>query len=369
MTQLRDARTRRGWTQSELIGQLRAAARATGRMLPADETLRSMISRWEAGQHKPGALYRHLFDAVYEVGETTGQPRTTALRSHQFIPAWLGATAARDVVGAGRMTRDVHHWTVPHRCQMPLPTSASACTCDLYVWQHGVAIFHVVDERSFPSLAALALWRDQTYDERLSWATSQLQPMAPDARAAYVLSLYWLTASAWSGHDYETAMRIMCMPRVLLSRDDANGGSDGFKHAQARLAEDALLAARWDHPGVRSFGVAGTSSGYASWSGVVYHAQSTSRALSEDELVAYELVLQSAWAYCAHLNDEIEQGRDPFVPDDWGWRYLRGVRCRLANARPQESGQHRSMREAILETSGVMGHLDQAIETLREGAR
>ncbi len=83
--------------------------------------------------------------------------------------------------------------------------------------------------------------------------------------------------------------------------------------------------------------------------------------------MAYELALQSVWAYCAHLNDEIEQGHDPSAPEDWGWRYLRGARCRLANPRPQESGQHRSMREAILETSGLAGQLDHAIETMREG--
>jgi hypothetical protein len=115
--------------------------------------------------------------------------------------------------------------------------------------------------------------------------------------------------------------------------------------------------------------VSGTSSGYASWSGVVYHAHALSRALAEDELVAYELALQSVWTYCAYLNDEIEQGRDPSAPEDWGWRYLRGARCRLAYPRPQESGQHRSMREAILETSGLTPQLGQAIDTLREGTR
>ncbi len=367
MSTLRDARRRRGWSQSQLIAHLRAAARATGRELPADETLRSMLSRWEAGQHQPGALYRHLFDVVYELGETTGKLRSTELRSHQFIPAWVGAASVRDVVAAYRMTPDARVWSAPQRSQVSPPSSE--CTCQLYVWPHGVAIFHVIDERSFPSLAALALWREQTYAQRLSWATSQLQPIAPDARAAYVLSLYWVTAPAWSGQDYETAMRLMCMPRVLLSHHHDGDDRDGSKRAEARLAEDALLAARWDHAGIRSFGVAGTSSGYASWSGVVYHAQSASRALGEDELVAYELALQSIWAYCAHLNDQIERGRDLSAPEDWGWRYLRGKRCLLANPRPQESGQHRSMREAILGTSGLTGPLDQAIETLREGDR
>jgi hypothetical protein len=119
-------------------------------------------------------------------------------------------------------------------------------------------IFHVVDERSFSSLAALPLWREQTYAERLSWATSQLQPVAPGAQAGYVLSLYWLTASGWSGHDYDTAMRIMCMPRVLLSRREDDGSRQRLERAEARLTEDALLATRWDHPGIRSFGVAGT---------------------------------------------------------------------------------------------------------------
>ncbi|MDX6707150.1 MAG: hypothetical protein QOI48_2996 [Solirubrobacteraceae bacterium] len=325
-----------------------------------------------SGHHEPGALYRHLFEAVYEAGETTAVPKAATVRSHQFIPAWLSAATAQDVAIAHGMT-ETEHWTQPHRCQAPPPTPES--TCDLYVWPHGVAIFHVVDERSFSSLTTLALWRQAAYDQRLTWATTQLQPVAPGACAAYILSLYWLTASAWSGHDHETAMRILCMPPILLARGDDDDGHpnhdrhpDPFKHARARLVEDALLSARWDHPGIRSFGVAGTSCGYASWTGVLYHAQAPSRALGEDELIEYELALQSAWAYCAHLNDQVEQGRDPSVPPEWSWRYLRALRCRLANPRPQESAQHRSMREVILQTSDLIGHLDQAIEALREAA-
>lgn len=298
MTALREARTRRGWSQSQLIAHSRSAARTAGRELPADETLRSMISRWEKGQHQPGALYRHLFDAVYEAGETTGRSTSSELRSHQFIAAWVGAAMARDVATAHGMTPDDRAWTHPWHGVVAAPSSE--CTCELYVWPHGVVIFHVVDECSFSSLAALALWREQTYAQRLSWATSRLQQVVAGARAAYV---------------------------------------------------------------------SGTSSGYASWSGVVYHAQAPSRALAEEELVAYELALQSVWAYCAHLGDEIERGHDPSAPEDWGWRYLRGARCRLAYPRPQESGQHRSMREAILETSGLARQLDQAIDTLRAGVQ
>jgi hypothetical protein len=362
VTDLRLARTRRGWSQSELITHLRAAARLSGRELPADETLRSMISRWEAGQHKPSPFYRQLFDAVYQAGETTGGSDELALRSHQFIPVWVSPAASDQLVAAHEMARESDDWTLPHCAEAAAPTGASCC--HLYVWKHGIAILHVVDELVMPSLAALALWRQETYLERLSWAEQHLRPHAPVARAAYVLSLYWLHSSSRSGHEHETAMRLLCMPRVLLERELRDG--DSLSHARARLAEDALLAARWDHPDIRSFGVVGTSWGYASWSGVVYHASAAPRALSEDELVAYELAVQSTWAYCAHLNGEVEEGRDPVVPDEWGWRYLRAMHCRVANPRPQETGQHRSMREAVLETSGLAGHLDQAMQALRD---
>ena len=56
---------------------------------------------------------------------------------------------------------------------------------------------------------------------------------------------------------------------------------------------------------------------------------------------------------------EVELGADPDVPREFGWRFLRGVRSRLVNERPQETSQHRAMREAIIDTSGLRRHLDQ----------
>jgi hypothetical protein len=114
------------------------------------------------------------------------------------------------------------------------------------------------------------------------------------------------------------------------------------------------------------FGVRGISIGYASWSGVVYYPIAEQRCLTEGELVAAELATQALWTYCAYINGEVEHGRDPAVPAGYGWRFLRATRSRLVNPRPQETGQHRSMRAAILETSGITNHLSQAIETLRE---
>jgi hypothetical protein len=161
----------------------------------------------------------------------------------------------------------------------------------------------------------------------------------------------------------DTALRLLCMPRSLIERDD---DSRVPSLAHATLVEQALLREGFDHPGIVDFGIKGISMGYASWSGVVYNPTAPDRALREDEMVRCELAVQAVWSYCNHLRMEVETGRDPDVPDAFGWRFLRGLRSRLTTERPQETSQHRSMRDAIVETSGLSRHLIQATETLRE---
>jgi hypothetical protein len=98
----------------------------------------------------------------------------------------------------------------------------------------------------------------------------------------------------------------------------------------------------------------------------VYHPNAPDRALREDELVTCELSFQAAWAYCDHLRQQVEKGHDPVVPAEFGWRFLRGVRSRLTTERAQETSQHRSMRDAVVQTSGLDRHLTQALEILRD---
>jgi hypothetical protein len=93
---------------------------------------------------------------------------------------------------------------------------------------------------------------------------------------------------------------------------------------------------------------------------------SASRCLAEHELVACELSVQAAWAYTDYVRQVVEAGEDPDVPPQDGWRYLRGLRSRLTTERPHETSQHRAMREAIVNTSGLLRRLDQAIDTLRD---
>jgi transcriptional regulator with XRE-family HTH domain len=57
---IRRARMRRQWSQTRLTHQMRLVARARGLVIPEDESLKPMLSRWERGHKRPGELYRRL---------------------------------------------------------------------------------------------------------------------------------------------------------------------------------------------------------------------------------------------------------------------------------------------------------------------
>jgi hypothetical protein len=305
------------------------------------------VERWETSTSvvPPG-------DVLIAVSAMTpAASHRLGVRSHKFIAAWAGESSA------GQETHD-------HQAR---PVEHLQGDCTLHLWPHGVAILHLVEELDLPNLAQLAVWRYRSYEQNLDWATSYLRNhVAADAAATYILSMYWIHQPTWAGNLLDTAVRIACAPRVLVDRDKA-GSEESL--ATAEQAERELLAQGFEHHEMRSFRLPGVSIGYASWSGVAYHPLDPSRCLAEDELVTYELQMQSIWAYCDHINSAVEQGRDPVVRDGYGWRYLRAARSRLTHPRPQETGQHRSMREAVLETSGLAGHLQQAIEVLREAGK
>jgi hypothetical protein len=317
------------------------------------------VRAWETNGVPPG----NVLMAATAISPATSD--RMGVRSHKFIAAFVGVEAAASLGGlptaepAGPIER------MPCRA---LSLDHPDGKCRLYIWPFGAVVIHLVEELDMPDIATLAVWRYRSYEDNLVWATEQLRELTSgvDVTASYVLSLYWLHTGIWAGPVLDTALRIICAPRVLVDRDMADIEAC---EETARQAERTLLAEGFEHAEMRPFGVKGVSAGYASWSGVVYHPCDPARALGEDELVSCELATQALWAYCEYINERIEAGEEPAVDRKHGWRFLRGARSRLSNPRPQETGQHRSMRDAIVETSGLLGHLEQAIDVLREQER
>nr|WP_245240616.1 hypothetical protein [Streptomyces spiramenti] len=110
------------------------------------------------------------------------------------------------------------------------------------------------------------------------------------------------------------------------------------------------------------------STAYTGWSGVAYASHSSERSLTTDELVAFELTVQALWCFTRHIQQMVEDGQDPSMPERYGWRFLRAATSRLTTARAQETAQHVLMREAIMRTSGLAERLRTAQEALRESA-
>ena len=66
-SELRDARLRRGWSQTRVIVELQAAAVRRGTELPETSVLKTQISRWENGHRVPDEFYRRLLQDAFDL--------------------------------------------------------------------------------------------------------------------------------------------------------------------------------------------------------------------------------------------------------------------------------------------------------------
>jgi hypothetical protein len=282
--------------------------------------------------------------------------------SHKFVPVYIGKTV-NSIAGE---PCSYGPGGLEHRATAAGHPDALE-ESRLYLYACGVAVFHLVQRRRVQSLGDLAAWRYRTYTSDLVWADGRIRDLLPaENRAelptpAYVLSAYLLEESPWQGADLESALQLLTTPSVLVDRHRPE--------APARLGDDverSLLANGFDHSDVVDFGSRAIALGFAGWSGVAYHPLAPERALPMSAIVALELDVQTLWALSTYVLDEVEAGRDPVMPKEYGWRFLRGASSRLTAARAQETAQHQVMREAVLTTSQLPDRLGSAQDALRE---
>ncbi|GGU99362.1 helix-turn-helix domain-containing protein [Kitasatospora aureofaciens] len=284
--------------------------------------------------------------------------------SHKFIPAYVGSRL-----------RPVFEKALPHpegpggleQRVLPLehPAGGSATA---HLLACGVAVVHLAEELTLESITELALWRYRTYPTDRAWVGAGLnalleaavpgQPKIEDPQ--YVLSVYELREQSWPSSALPTALHLLTTPSVLVNRQNPEAVEPIGPHVETEKFTTA-----WTHPDVVAFH-GGSSPGLAGWSGVTYHPQPDERALTVREIVALEVDVQGLWALSSQVLDSIEDGEDPVMPEEYGWRYLRGAYSRLRASRPAETAQHRAMREAVLSTSDLPDRLRDAQEALRD---
>lgn len=348
------ARSATGMTAAEFAQAL--STLLSGRTIEA-----AHVAAWETRTPPPG-------DVLVAAGALAPGARThLGVRSHKFIAAHIGHEAAQRLAAAPGM-QSVTGYLGKTACAVS-PIAGVGERCTLTVWPWGTVIIHLLEDVDAADVTTLALWRYRSYPQNLAWAGEYLSGLVGEPiTASYILSLYWVYATPWMGATLDTGLRLVCSPRVLVDHHTAADDPAAVQVSGERI-EAELLAAGYAPPEMRAFGALGVSSAWASWSGVVYHPLDAARALPEADLVGFEIGLQAVWAYTAHIAEQVENDVDPQVCPRYGYGFLRAVRSLLLSPRPQETGQHQQLREALVSTSGLAGQLNLAMDALREAGR
>lgn len=367
-------------SHEKLAYLLRERARESHISIGTLDSVTRHIKRIESGHvRNPSGSYRNLLCAVLHKTEADlfgelyldGQYREDRhtpgwrnennafrLRNHKLMPIFIGADLAGCAIDKLAMEAVATSPIQCFRCTLHHPRGG--VDSELWVWPFGVALFHIVEDVEFLSLANFAIWHRRVYDEQMSWASQEARSLfGSTATAQYAMPLNWIARPVWAGPQMNTALRILSAPRILLRREQ---GTDSSDLAHAELVERALFRDGFDRLTVAEFGVQGISVGVASWSGIVYFPIAPHRAISESELLNHELTVQAAWSYCDWIRSQVEVGKNPEVRPQYGWRLLRALQSVVTNPRPEESSQIYPLRIAVLETSGIVEHLRQAIE-------
>ncbi|MDQ0847571.1 XRE family transcriptional regulator [Streptomyces sp. V1I6] len=294
------------------------------------------------------------------------RPSPCSVVSHTFLPVYLGERIA-PLFAAG-LPRAAGPGGLEQRVLPAGHRLAHASTLHLY--SCGVAVVHLEELKHVDNLTELAVWRYGNYQREPAWVSdrlslllaqhSQAPAAGPSPTPQYMLSAYELREHSWTGAGLDTALQLLTTPSVLVDRQNP------ANVVPLRPGmEDAKFRDGWTHPEALQFG-GGVSRGVAGWSGVAYHPQPHERALPMQQIISLELDVQALWALSAYVLHMIEDGHDPVMPSEYGWRYLRSAYFRLTTARPTESAQHRTMREAILATSELPDRLRAAQDALRD---
>ncbi|MEV0712757.1 hypothetical protein [Nocardia aurea] len=315
------------------------------------------VTSWETSATPPGDVLLAITALAPVSSNTLG------VRSHKLIAANIGHERVQQLA-AGLQLEQATGYLGTTPCWIgPIPDVGDHCSLTLFPF--GTVIIHLLEDLDLPDVTSLAYWRYQSYPENLTWAGDYLsQATGVEITASYVLSTYWVYAAPWAGSTLDTGLRLICAPRVLVDREIT-----GTAQAASERAEHELLGAGYHPAEMREFGSPGVSSAWASWSGVVYHPHDPLRALAENDLVQFEIGVQAIWAFTAHINDQIEQGVEPDVAAAHGSRFLRAMRPLLLRPRPQETGQHQQMRDAVVTSSGLPAQLELAMDALKEAGK
>lgn len=175
--------------------------------------------------------------------------------SRKYVPMYLGCGAVEALTFDSSFTDHMCEWLPTRVVSVPYP--AGMCTLSLF--EFGVLVAEIVEERTFHSISELAVWRKTSYRavrETVAALVAERWTALGRPAPAYVLSTYCLHDSHWPCEDdLHTAMRLLCAPGVLLDRHD--GDPSAHIVAKAEVAERACFRDGFSRPTSRPSALTG----------------------------------------------------------------------------------------------------------------
>lgn len=157
------------------------------------------VADLEAGRRQPSARMAAALDQALGAGGALsrlvpdGSGPTFRVRSHKIVAAFLGAD--QSVALRGTLPDLIPHDSAVSGCGA-VSVSHPTGEATLYLWDHGAAVAHIVEEDEWRDITSLALWRYDSYERDLKWIESDI---GLNSSSPYILSLYWVEEPAWTG--------------------------------------------------------------------------------------------------------------------------------------------------------------------------
>lgn len=244
------------------------------------------------------------------------------------------------------------------------------CGCEIYWFNHGIALWHLVDNMSCINIFEYSEKRKQLYDiiletkshlickltyEILSIInTSSADILSITSEISYCLSLVNLTKSIWDNCFIDNALKLLSSPP--FSSNIRNATFDELSNIESEYLKRGM-----PHNEYHPFGVMGTSRGYSSWAGVSLQIINNDSALEVsnenkkiiEEFVDYEALLQSYWLYCHHMKELCLAGNVDFVFRHYNSNNIKKCIAKLFSIGPTETTVLRLFKESLIETSRI----------------
>jgi len=181
----------------------------------------------------------------------------------------------------------------------------------------------------------------------------------------YCLSLVNLNEPAWPKSKISNALKLFACPSILyerISEEDLDLIEDPSE--KLLLTELDFIKDGVSFQDFQNFSINKTMEGYAAWAGVAFRILNERKGISIDEIIDYEVNIQSYWWMFNHLKDKLISEDDESVIHWIKVSRINKSIHKYLSIGPTENTAHRLFKESIIKSSRIKNKYSELKEFL-----